>query len=100
MTQLHDAHEAGPVTPAGSDEAPAGGTAQGFQEGTTDKAHCASVPKVAQALGVLGWRRSPLLLHDACRCGIGRSAWCLACRRWERQRDSVAARRLAWGAAR
>lgn len=41
------------MTAPRSDEAPAGGTAQGFQEGTGNKAHCASVPQSAQALRVI-----------------------------------------------
>lgn len=56
MKQLHDAHGAGQVTP-GSDEAPAGDAAQGFQEGTADKANSTSVPTAAQALKVIDGER-------------------------------------------
>lgn len=38
---------------AESDEASAGGTARGFQEGTTSEADCASAPRTAQALKVI-----------------------------------------------
>jgi len=54
MRTLHNSGAAapGPVTP-GSDEAPAGGTAQGFQVGTTDKADSATAARDA----VSDWHR-------------------------------------------
>jgi hypothetical protein len=39
--------------PPGSDEAPAGRTAQGFQDGTRDKTDSASAPRSAHALRII-----------------------------------------------
>lgn len=42
-------------------------------------------------------RRPGPLMYDCCRCGIGRTLFCLHCRRWVRFGEALAQRNQARG---